>query len=223
MENIPGSETIGSLLAFYKQETRIFGWCPNCNEPFRLSEVKLTYGQEPPKDLMTRLKTERDRLMAKVKELESTIDDLEEEHSSELDALDEKWDDKVSNEVDRRLETQKRQIRKDAIARSRAGQLGKTLEKVVPMFPGFGHHLCDVRPIFDPVDFVIFDGYFQGEITDSTFVEFKTGGGRLTDIQESIRDTVTRKRVHFETRRLSRETLRMITNGKPSKLKTLVD
>jgi hypothetical protein len=48
------------------------------------------------------------------------------------------------------LTKKEREIRKNAIAKSRAGQLGKTLEKIVPMFPGFGHHPYDVRPIFDP-------------------------------------------------------------------------
>ena len=245
MNNITETQTISSLLAFYKNERRIFGRCPHCHEAFRLSEVKLTYGQEPPRDLMTHLKTERDRLLAKVEELETTIEDLEEDHSSDianlnekhentienlndrnqakLEALDEKWNDKVSLEVERQLGKERKEIRRKAIASSRACQLGKTLEKVVPMFPGFGHHPYDVRPVFDPIDYVVFDGYYEGEVSDITFVEFKTGAGRISQIQNSIRDTVIRKRVHFETRRISRETLRIITNGRALKPKQLVE
>lgn len=62
--------SIGSLLKFYKAEKRIFGRCPHCQEPLRLSEVKLTYGKEPPNDLLTRMKSERERL----EELESNIE-----------------------------------------------------------------------------------------------------------------------------------------------------
>ena len=50
MAHPKGEVSIGSLLAFYKHERNIFGRCPHCNEPFRLSEVKLTYGKEPPRD-----------------------------------------------------------------------------------------------------------------------------------------------------------------------------
>jgi predicted Holliday junction resolvase-like endonuclease len=162
------------------------------------------------------------------------MSELDAEHEDELDVvkqnqvdaisnLNEKWKDRVDNEVQRQLLKTIRQIRKDAIARSRFGQLGKTLEKMAPMFPGFGHHPYDVRPVFDPVDFVIFDGYFKGEVTDVTFVEFKTGQSRLNKVQDSIREAVERKRVHFETRRLRRETIDMLAEARPRRLAKLLD
>jgi len=80
----------------------------------------------------------------------------------------------ISGSIGSLVGKKEREIRKNAIARSRVGQLGKTLEKIAPMFPGFGHLPYDVRPIFDPVDFVVFDGYYQGDVTDIVFVEFKT-------------------------------------------------
>ncbi len=225
MARIDVSGSIGSLLGFYKHERSIFGRCPHCGEPFRLSEVKLTYGKEPPKDLLVRMKRERDRLKEQLEELESEIQeaesehesemlDLEEDHKRELGSLEEHWRDKVENEVDKRLGKKEHEIRKDAIARSRVGQLGKTLEKIAPMFPGFGHLPYDVRPIFDPIDFVVFDGYYQGGVTDIVFVEFKTGESRLTPIQNSIKRAVNKQRVHFEERRMSRETIEMLTRAR---------
>src|SRR5258708_6589548 len=154
MASVSVEGSIGSLITFYKQEKNIYGRCPHCGEPFRLSEVKLTYGKAPPKDLLARMKGERDRLKEELEELEEHIEDIEGEHEADLGALDQRWRDKCDIEVDRRLRKREKEIRQDAIARSRAGQLGKTIEKVIPMFPGFGHHPYDVRPIFDPVDFV---------------------------------------------------------------------
>lgn len=214
---------VNSLIAFYKQEKNIYGRCPHCGEPFRLSEVKLTYGKAPPKDLLARMKRERDRLKEELEELESQIEALGDEHQGELEALDQRWRDKCDIEVERAMRKREKAIRQDAIARSRAGQLGKTIEKIIPMFPGFGHHPYDVRPIFDPVDFVVFDGYMQGEVTDVCFVEFKTGHSRLNSIQASIRRTVDRKRVHFEERRLSREAIEMLTQKRVPALKLLLD
>lgn len=234
MPNVDISGSIGSLLSFYKHERRIFGRCPHCEEPFRLSEVKLTYGKEPPKDLLARMKRDRNQLKEQLEELESEIEDVESEHEyktealkqgyeDKLDALDDRWKDKVDNEVEKHLRAKVRDIRQDAIARSRVGQLGKTIEKIAPMFPGFGHHPSDVRPIFDPIDFVIFDGYFGGGVTDVVFVEFKTGQSRLTPIQASIREAVDKKRVYFEEKRMSKEAIRMLTQGRRPRLKQLVE
>src|SRR6266571_632453 len=128
MARIDVSGSIGSLLGFYKHERSMFGRCPHCGEPFRLSEVKLTYGKEPPKDLLVRMKRERDRLKEQLEELETEIQetesdheseiiDLEEDHKHELGSLEEHWRGKVENEVDKRLAKKEREIREDAIAR----------------------------------------------------------------------------------------------------------
>lgn len=215
--------SIGSLIAFYKQEKNIYGRCPHCGEPFRLSEVKLTYGKAPPRDLLARLKRDRDRLKEQLEELEAQIQEMSAEHEGDLEALNDRWRERCDIEVERGMRKREKEIRQDAIARSRAGQLGKTIEKVIPMFPGFGHHPYDVRPIFDPVDFVVFDGYMQGEVTDICFVEFKTGHARLNSLQASIRRAVGKKRVHFEERRLSREAIEMLTQKRVPALKLLLD
>ncbi len=138
---------IGSLLSFYKHERSIYGRCPHCSEPFRLSEVKLTYGKEPPRDLLARLKRDRDKVKEELEELEAQIEETEQEHESDLDslkeehegemsALEEHWQGKVENAVEKRLSSRVKEIRQDAIAKSRAGQLGKTLEKNSSHVPG---------------------------------------------------------------------------------------
>ncbi len=223
MSRVELSGNIGSLLSFYKHERRIFGRCPHCSVPFRLSEVKLTYGKEPPRDILSSMKSERDRLKDQLEELESKIEEVQSQHEYEIDSLDDRWRAKVDNEVEKRIQTRVKEIRRDAIDRSRVGQLGKTLEKLAPMIPGFGHHPYDVRPIFDPIDFVVFDGYFHGEITDIVFVEFKTGNSRLKAVQSSIKNAIIKKRVHFEERRMKKETIQLLTQRKPPKLKQLME
>lgn len=220
--NVDVSGTIGSLLSFYKHERNIYGRCPHCTQPFRLSEVKLTYGKEPPRDVLSRMKKDRDRLLENLDKLQAQIDRVEERREQELRALDEKWHDRVDLAVDRQLHKRENEIREKAIAQSRAGQLGKTLEKVVPMFPGFGHHPYDVRPVFDPIDFVVFDGYFQGNVTDICFVEFKTGASRMTSVQNSIKSAIKNKRVHFEEKRLGNDAIKLLTSGASSKAKELI-
>ena len=90
------------------------------------------------------------------------------------------------------------------------------------MFPGFGHHPYDVRPIFDPIDFVVFDGYYQGAVTDITFVEFKTGQNRMNGIQRSIKEAIDRNRVRFEERKLKKEVLQVLTQGTAAQVDRLI-
>ncbi len=236
MARIEMSTTIGDLLSFYRQEHRIFGRCPNCGKGFRLSEAKLTYGKELPRDILIGLKKERDLLQQKLDTLTSQIEDMEGDHESdinnmevdyenekdamqsdhehELDKIKQHFKDKMDQEVQRELKKQVKEIRQDAIARSRVTTLGRTIERIAPMFSGFGHNPADVRPLFEPIDFVVFKGLFSGEVTDVIFVEFKTGQSQLNTTQRSIRNAVARKRVHFEEARMTKQMLKMLETGK---------
>jgi predicted Holliday junction resolvase-like endonuclease len=203
---------IKSLLDFYREERRIFGRCPKCHEPFRLSEAKITYGKEPPRDLLSELRKQRDNLTEEIEQLEGRAEEAQSEHENEIDGLNAKWEGRVEAQVDKRLATKTKEIRREAIERSRVTTLGKTIERIAPMVSGFGFHPGDVRPLFEPIDYVVFNGLWSRSVEELVFVEFKTGGSSLSPVQKSIREAVDRKRVRFEERRLSSETLRRITS-----------
>lgn len=227
MASIEVKTDIRSLLDFYREERRIYGRCPQCGEAFRLSEAKLTYGKEPPRDLLTRLKQERDRLDGQIEQLEGTLDEMRTEHKRELDVLTEHWETKLDSAVDKgtekRIAQERKKIRLQAIQQSRVTTLGKTIERVAPMFSGFGHHPGDVRALFDPIDFVVFQGLWAGEVSGLVFMEFKTGGAQLTRLQKSIRTAVDRKRIRFEERRISTETLRRIADGTAPSSRSVIE
>lgn len=141
------------------------------------------------------------------------MEKIESEHEHEIDKINQRFEDKFEHEVRRRLKKEEKKIREDSRARSRVTTIGRAIERIAPMFSGFGHHPTDVRPLFDPVDFVVFDGLFRGEVRDVVFVEFKTGNGQLSDVQRNIKDVVARKRVHFEVLRMTAETLKKLETG----------
>ncbi len=49
------------LLVFYRAQHSIYGECPSCEYPFRLSELKIWYGT-PPKDWLLRLRKREEEL-----------------------------------------------------------------------------------------------------------------------------------------------------------------
>jgi predicted Holliday junction resolvase-like endonuclease len=207
-----------------RAEKNIYGRCPHCNDVFRLSEVKLTHGKEPPKDVLTSLRRvtgERDDLEQQLvdarQEQEVELDELRDEHESEIEALKERHETEIGVRVEKGLLGREKQIRQDAIARSRASGTGKVLERIAPVLTGFGHEIADVRSLFEPIDFVVFDGLrSSGRVTDITFVELKTGDAKLTPCERSILDTIDRGNVHWEEHRVPREKMRALLLGPPS-------
>lgn len=70
-------------------------------------------------------------------------------------------------------------------------KLGKTVEKICPVLPGFPFEPSDCRALFEPIDYVAFVGLTKGSISRLDFVDVKTGGSRLNQRQREIRDAVT--------------------------------
>jgi predicted Holliday junction resolvase-like endonuclease len=101
---------------------------------------------------------------------------------------------------ERELKEQESDIRADAAKRSRAALLGSLMEQVGPLLPGFKYDLNDLRALWDPIDFVAFNGIGVDRKVDSvTFVDIKTGQARLSPVQKSIKEAVEAGNVRFET------------------------
>lgn len=76
--------------------------------------------------------------------------------------------------------------------------IGKNIEKVVPALSDFKMPLCDCRPLFDPIDIIIFDGVTKMKVESIKFMEIKTGGARLSEHQRSIKDAILDGKVDFK-------------------------
>jgi predicted Holliday junction resolvase-like endonuclease len=79
--------------------------------------------------------------------------------------------------------------------------IGKILEKVAPAMRGFDMDCRDLRPLFEPIDYVAFNGLASGNgrVDSVLFFDVKTGGAQLTLAQRQIRDAVERGKVHWAT------------------------
>jgi predicted Holliday junction resolvase-like endonuclease len=77
--------------------------------------------------------------------------------------------------------------------------VGMILERVAPVCDGFGGVPRDCRPLFDPIDYVVFNGLaLHGEVTSITFLDVKTGGGALTPRQRHIRTAIEAGKVEWQ-------------------------
>jgi len=103
-----------------------------------------------------------------------------------------------ANELNAELKERKKQLtqnkkkKPEKITRSaQASNFGKIAEQIVPAFLTFPYKQNECRPLFEPIDYIIFTGLSgKGRVEAIKFVDVKTGGGRLTKEQRQIRDRV---------------------------------
>lgn len=107
----------------------------------------------------------------------------------------------LQSELNERIvDLKKRNVRADKSAEIGAisSGFGKIIEKILPAYKNFNMPLNDCRFIGEPIDMVIFQGSSEMKINHITFMDVKTGKGRLDEDQKSVRDAVLDHRVKCE-------------------------
>lgn len=79
--------------------------------------------------------------------------------------------------------------------------LGKILEKVAPAIRGFKYNPRDCRALFEPIDYLVFNGLSteNGDIDSMLFIDIKTGNAKLNYHQKQIKATVENGKVFWDT------------------------
>jgi predicted Holliday junction resolvase-like endonuclease len=76
--------------------------------------------------------------------------------------------------------------------------LGLVLEKIVTGWNGFPHEAHDCRSLFEPIDYVAFDGLTEREAVEQVaFLDVKSGDARLNKHQRLVRDAINDGRVDY--------------------------
>jgi len=93
-------------------------------------------------------------------------------------------------------------IREDAIKRSRAVIEGKITEQLAPFLPDFRYNPDDARFLGSPIDLMVFDGLSTEDPKEIVFIEIKKGLSNLSLKEKKIRELVERKKVKWELYRM---------------------
>jgi predicted Holliday junction resolvase-like endonuclease len=114
--------------------------------------------------------------------------------------------DKVYEERIAQLRAQAKELReerKNISNRSEVGaksiNIGFILERLAPAMKSFRFNTNDCRSLFDPIDYVIFEGLSsKGKVERILFADIKTGNARLNDHQKRIRSVIEKKRLLWD-------------------------
>ena len=98
------------------------------------------------------------------------------------------------------LRSEKKSIVSSSEIGSRATNIGFLSERIAPSLKDFPFDRNDCRSIFDPIDYLVFEGLSRtGTVNKIFFVEIKTGGARLQANQKEIKSLVESKKIDFMT------------------------
>jgi predicted Holliday junction resolvase-like endonuclease len=89
--------------------------------------------------------------------------------------------------------------REDAIARSRSVIEGQTFECLAPHFKEWVYGKpSEARFIGSPLDYIIFKGLSDNDVTEIIFLEIKTGNSKVTKRQRSVKKAIEDGKVKYE-------------------------
>ncbi len=98
------------------------------------------------------------------------------------------------------LRDRRKHISRSSETQAKATNIGFILERLAPSLSTFHYECSDCRSLFDPIDYVIFEGLCQsGKVSRIIFADIKTGNGSLSHRQKDIRNLVNQKKVEFDT------------------------
>jgi len=100
------------------------------------------------------------------------------------------------------LKTMRKNISIKSEAGAKAVNIGFILERLAPAMDAFRFDRNDCRSLFDPIDYLIFEGVSRkGIVSRILFTDIKTGGSPLKSTQKEIRSLVESKKVSLTTYR----------------------
>jgi predicted Holliday junction resolvase-like endonuclease len=100
-------------------------------------------------------------------------------------------------ERDAELKKREKLATEKAEITTKAVNIGKNLEKVLPTMKDFKWIVPDSKFLGDPIDLIVFNGLSMSNVSSLSFVEVKSGNAGLNKHQKSIRDAIEERRVSY--------------------------
>ena len=100
----------------------------------------------------------------------------------------------------REEELKKRKVSADVIAEKKAIEVGfgKIIEEFIPAYKDLELQFCECRPLYEPLDLIVFKGLLQKKVDLITFLEIKSGESKLNPHQKMIKNAVLDGKVDLE-------------------------
>ena len=94
------------------------------------------------------------------------------------------------------LKAREKQMSSKSEIAAQSINIGFIMERIAPTLKSFPFEHYDCRSLFDPIDYVIFEGlHRKGSVSKIIFTDIKTGNAKLKSSQKEIKELVNNKKV----------------------------
>lgn len=99
--------------------------------------------------------------------------------------------------AERAEDLEKRKLSADVVSEKKAVEIGfgKIIERFIPAYKDLNLQFAECRPLFDPIDIIVFNGLLDRNVDHITFLEIKSGNSDLNKHQRLIRDAIAENKV----------------------------
>jgi predicted Holliday junction resolvase-like endonuclease len=94
---------------------------------------------------------------------------------------------------------------RDAAAKAGKKATKKRLKRIDTIFSGAGYDPQDVKVIFDPVMYVLFDGMSEGNVSSIVLLARQAENKVTEDLQSSIKQAIKKGNIEFKTLHVSND------------------
>lgn len=105
---------------------------------------------------------------------------------------------RLTHELTERTEDlEKRKLSADVTSEKKAVEIGfgKIIERFIPAYKNLNLQFAECRPLFDPIDIIVFKGLLDRNVDHITFLEIKSSNSNLNKHQRLIRDAIAENKV----------------------------
>ena len=156
------------------QKSKLVAECPNCQGEFQLSKTILFDGTKP---FPSKAEKKKSEMVDGLDELNQEIEERQ-------------------NELKNYLINAPKRSERGAIS----SNLGTIMQNFLPHNKEFNRHIsmADSRFLSAQIDIIVFDGAANYDVKHISFMDAKTGDGKLEPNQQQISDIVTSGKVRSE-------------------------
>ena len=101
-------------------------------------------------------------------------------------------------EREKEFKKRKKLVTEKSEITTRTVNIGKNLEKLLPVTNDFKWALTDTRFLGDPIDLISFNGMSSNRIKSISFIEVKSGKARLNKHQKQIKEAIEDEKVSWK-------------------------
>lgn len=137
----------------------------------------------------------------KLEKINTTLQKTKEENKTNLEKLEKDWKIKYIKDIEelkRLFKESEKVIKEKSVSSSRRSLVGKFIEKFVPFLSKHKYSPADMHFLGQPVDYIVFEGSKDDNIKRVIFLEVKTGQGKLTKREKTLKETIEKKRVAWK-------------------------